>query len=74
MSELPDKVEVVLRPADAWQLEDDDGVIRDRTPRITARTVGDHGMVSWTVELPPRQRRAIAHEYVVKVHGSVQGL
>jgi len=74
VSELPDKVEVALRPADAWQLEDDDGVVRDRTPRITARTVGDHGMVSWTVELPARQRRAIAHEYVVKVHGSVQGL
>ncbi|MBK9029988.1 MAG: DUF4139 domain-containing protein [Myxococcales bacterium] len=74
VSELPDKVEVVLKAADAWQLEDDDGAIRDRTPRITARTVGDHGMVSWTVELPGRQRRAIAHEYVVKVHGSVQGL
>lgn len=74
VSELPDKVEVVLRPVDAWQLEDDDGVIRDRTPRVTARATGDHGMVTWTVELPPRQRRAIAHEYVVKVHGSVQGL
>ena len=30
-------------------------------------------MVSWTVELPGRQRRAIAHEYVVKKHSSVQG-
>ena len=74
VSELADKVDVTLRPVEAWQLEDDDGAIRDRTPRVTARTVGEHGMVSWTVELPGRQRRAIAHEYVVKIHGSVGGL
>ena len=74
VSELADKVEVALRPVEAWRLEDDDGALRDRTPRSTARTVGDHGLVSWQVELPPRQRRAIAHEYVVKVHDSVGGL
>lgn len=74
VSELADKVEVTLRPVEAWQLEDDDGAIRDRTPRVLARTVGEHGMVSWTVELPGRQRRAIAHEYIVKIHGSVGGL
>lgn len=71
VSELADKCEVILRAADAWQLEDEDGVRRDLTPRVTARTLGDDGMVSWTVELPPRQRRAIAHEYVVKLHTSV---
>jgi uncharacterized protein (TIGR02231 family) len=73
VSELADKVEIVLRAADAWQLEDEDGARRDLTPRVTARTLGDDGMVSWTVELPPRQRRAIAHEYVVKMHSSVVG-
>lgn len=74
VSELADKVEVSVRPVEAWRLEDDDGALRDRTPRVTARAVGDHGMVSWQVELPPRQRRAIAHEYLVKVHDSVGGL
>ncbi len=73
VSELTDKVEIVLHAADAWKLEDEDGTRRDVTPRVTARTVGDDGMVSWTVELPPRQRRAIAHEYVVKTHASVAG-
>jgi len=71
VSELTDKVEIVLRSAEAWQLEDDDGARRDLTPRVTARTLGDDGMVSWTVELPPHQRRAIAHEYLVKQHTSV---
>ncbi|MEZ4404516.1 MAG: mucoidy inhibitor MuiA family protein [Kofleriaceae bacterium] len=70
VSELADKVEIELRPVDAWQLEDDDGARRDRTPRVTARTERADGMIEWQVELPPRQRRAIAHEYVVKIHGS----
>jgi hypothetical protein len=74
VSELADKVEIVLRPPEAWQLEDDDGARRDLTPRITTRTLGDDGMVSWTFELPARQRRAIAHEYLVKSHSSVHGL
>ncbi len=41
---------------------------------MTARTVDADGLVTWTVELPARQRRALALEYVVKAHDSVTGL
>lgn len=73
VSEL-DKVEITLSSADGWQLEDDDGVRRDPTPLVTARTIDKDGMVTWTVELPARGRRALALEYVVKAHDSVVGL
>jgi uncharacterized protein (TIGR02231 family) len=69
-----EKVEIALSPPEAWKLEDDDGVRRDPTPLVTARTVDADGMVTWTVELPARARRAIALEYVIKAHDSVSGL
>lgn len=45
---------------------------RDATPLVLERTVdAKDGLVTWTVELPPRARRAVALEYVVKTHDSV---
>lgn len=73
VSEL-DKVEIALAPAEAWKLEDDDGVRRDPTALVTARTVDADGLVTWTVELPARARRALALEYAIKAHDSVEGL
>ncbi|HVK78887.1 MAG TPA: DUF4139 domain-containing protein [Kofleriaceae bacterium] len=70
-----DKVEIKLSPVEAWQLEDDDGERRDKTPLCTEREVDARdGLVTWRVELPARGRRAIALEYVMKVHSSVAGL
>ena len=63
-----------LSSAESWRLEDDDGIRRDPTPLVTARSVDGDGLVTWTVELPARQRRAIALEYVVKAHDSVSGI
>lgn len=73
VSEL-EKVEIALAPAEAWKLEDDDGVRRDPTLLVTARTVDADGLVTWTVELPARGCRAVALEYVIKAHDSVVGL
>lgn len=73
VSEL-EKVEITVTPADGWRLEDDDGARRDPTPLVTARTIDGDGLITWTVELPARARRALALEYVVKAHDSVVGL
>jgi uncharacterized protein (TIGR02231 family) len=62
-----DKVEIQLSAPDAWTLE-------DQVPLVTARTVDDDGLVTWQVELPARDRRAIAREYVIRAHTSVVGL
>ncbi len=73
VSEL-EKVEITVTPADGWRLEDDDGVRRDPTPLVTARAIDGDGLVTWTVELPARARRALALEFVIKAHDSVVGL
>ncbi len=67
-----EQVEVALSPSEAWTLEDDDGVRRDPTPLCHARTLDRaDGLVTWQVELPPRARRALALEYVVRTHDRV---
>jgi hypothetical protein len=69
-----DKVEIQLSEPTAWQLEDDDGKRSDDVPVVTARQVDDDGMVTWSVELPPRGRRAVALEYRIRAHTSVHGV
>ncbi|MBZ0230880.1 MAG: DUF4139 domain-containing protein, partial [Deltaproteobacteria bacterium] len=69
-----EQVEIKLAAADAWELEDDDGERRDRTPLCLERSVdATDGLVTWQVELPPRSHRAVALEYVVRTHDSVAG-
>jgi hypothetical protein len=61
-----EQIKIELSPADAWRLEDDDGR-REDIVVVTAREVdADRGMVSWLVDLPAHDRRAIALEYRIK--------
>jgi uncharacterized protein (TIGR02231 family) len=67
-----EQVEVKLGAPETWKLEDDDGERRDKTPLALERSVdATDGLVTWTVELPPRSHRAIALEYLVRTHDSV---
>jgi uncharacterized protein (TIGR02231 family) len=68
-----EQVKVELAAADAWQLEDAHGR-REPITVVTARTVDDQGMATWVVELPPRERRAIALEYRIRAHKGVVGV
>ncbi|MCX5743361.1 MAG: mucoidy inhibitor MuiA family protein [Proteobacteria bacterium] len=42
--------------------------------QITARTVDERGLVSWSVELPPQGRRAVTLEYRVRSQRGVAGV
>jgi uncharacterized protein (TIGR02231 family) len=68
-----EQVKVEIGAPDAWTLEDDDGR-REAITVITARTVDDKGMMTWVVELPPRERRAIALEYRIRSQKGVLGV
>jgi uncharacterized protein (TIGR02231 family) len=68
-----EQVKVELAAADAWQLEDEHGR-REPITMVTARSVDDQGMATWMVELPPRERRAIALEYRIRAHKGVVGV
>jgi len=67
-------VEVAVSPATAWALEDDDGIRRDDAPIVTERAIDGDGLVTWSVELPPYGRRAVALEYEVRSKKGVVGL
>jgi hypothetical protein len=69
-----EQVRVDLSPADAWTLEDDAGR-REDIVVVTARSVdAEQGMVTWLVELPPSDRRAVALEYHLKSKKDVVGV
>jgi uncharacterized protein (TIGR02231 family) len=72
-----DKVEIRLAAADAWRPGDDpaEGEPADDTPAVTARAVDEaDGLITWSVELPPRDRRLVALQYVIRAHTSVVGV
>jgi hypothetical protein len=54
-----EQVEVQTSAADAYDLDEE-------TTQVTARSLDDKGLVSWSVELPPLGRRAVTLEYKVK--------
>jgi hypothetical protein len=54
-----EQVEVQTGAADAYELDEE-------TTQVTARSLDDKGLVSWSVELPPLGRRAVTLEYKVK--------
>ena len=69
------QVVIELSPAEKWRLERDDGTRDESAPLVTARAVdADKGMITWTVELPARDRRAIALEYRIRSQKSVAGV
>jgi len=61
-----EQVEVAVAAPDGYLLDE-----RAEITQVTARAIDDRGMVTWTVELPPFGRRAVALEYRVKSQRSV---
>lgn len=69
-----EQVRVELSAADAWTLEDDAGR-REDIVVVTARSVdAEQGMVTWQVDLPAHDRRAVALEYHLKSKKDVVGV
>jgi uncharacterized protein (TIGR02231 family) len=69
-----EQVKVEVAPSEAWQLEDDAGR-REEITVVTQRSIDpDKGMISWLVELPPRERRAVALKYTIKSQKGVVGV
>lgn len=63
-----EQVEIVTSGPEAYKLKDDNVQV------VTARTIDDNGLVSWTVELPAHGRRAVTLEYKVKSQRGVAGI
>ena len=68
------QVVIEVSPPEAWKLERDDGVPDESAPLVTGREIDDKGMVTWMVDLPPRDRRAIALEYRIRSQKGVTGV
>ena len=69
-----EQVEVQTSAADAYLLGSDAQPGGDEITQITARTIDDRGLVSWTVDLPPLGRRAMTLEYKVKSQRGIAGV
>ncbi|HEY5946292.1 MAG TPA: DUF4139 domain-containing protein [Kofleriaceae bacterium] len=54
-----EQVEVHTSAEDAYELDEE-------TTQVTARSLDDKGLVSWSVELPPLGRRVVTLEYKLK--------
>ena len=65
-----EQVEVQISAADAVPL----GLGDADVPQVVARAIDDRGLVSWTVALPPRGRRAVTLEYRIKSQRGVAGV
>lgn len=67
VSEL-EQVTVTVSPPESFRLEKDPQRRRGEVlpPQITARTIDEHGLVTWQVPLPPRGHAVVALEYRVK--------
>lgn len=75
VSEL-EQVTVTVSPPEAFRLEKDPQRRRGEPvpPQITARTIDDHGLVTWQVPLPARGHAAVTLEYRVKSPRGVAGV
>lgn len=69
-----EQVEVQPAAADAYVLGAGEAPGGEAIPQVMARTIDDRGLVSWTVALPPRGRRAVALEYRIKSQRGVAGV
>jgi uncharacterized protein (TIGR02231 family) len=68
--------QVVITPAgpEAYLLDKHRRPGDAKVPQITARKIDEHGIVTWTVPLPPRGHAAVALEYKVKSQRGVTGI
>ncbi|MEJ7603686.1 MAG: mucoidy inhibitor MuiA family protein [Kofleriaceae bacterium] len=69
-----EQVEIKVADANAYLLRSDEQPGGEQITQVTARTQDEHGMVRWSVELPPLGRRAVTLEYRVKSQRGVAGL
>lgn len=75
VSEL-EQVTVTVSPPEAFRLDKDPQRRRGEVvpPQITARTIDEHGLVTWQVPLPARGHAVVALEYRVKSPRGVAGV
>jgi hypothetical protein len=59
---------------DGYLLGTDDRPGGEEITQVTARSIDERGMVTWSVELPPLGRRAVTLEYRVRTQRGVAGL
>jgi hypothetical protein len=69
-----EQVDVQIASPDAYLLGTDDQPGGEEITQVTARTLDEHGLVTWGVELPPLGRRAVTLEYRVKSQRGVAGV
>ena len=67
-----EQVQVQTSAADAYKLAGEPG--GEKIVQVTARAIDEHGLVTWTVPLPPLARRAVTLEYKLKSAKSVAGV
>jgi uncharacterized protein (TIGR02231 family) len=69
-----EQVEVAVSAPDGYLLGTDDHPGGEEITQVTARAIDERGLVTWTVELPPLGRRAVALEYRVRTQRGVSGI
>ncbi|HWU88465.1 MAG TPA: DUF4139 domain-containing protein, partial [Kofleriaceae bacterium] len=69
-----EQVDVQVAAPDAYLLGTDDQPGGEEITQVTARSIDERGMVTWSVELPPHGRRAVTLEYRVKSQRGVAGI
>ena len=69
-----EQVDVQASAPDAYVLGKDDQPGGEEITQVTARSLDEKGLVSWSVELPPLGRRAVTLEYKVKSQRGVAGV
>jgi uncharacterized protein (TIGR02231 family) len=69
-----EQVDVQVAAPDAYLLGTDDQPGGEEITQVTARSIDERGMVTWSVELPPLGRRAVTLEYRVKSQRGVAGI
>ncbi len=69
-----EQVNVQVAPPDGYLLGTDDHPGGEEITQVTARSIDERGMVTWSVELPPLGRRAVTLEYRVKTQRGVAGI
>lgn len=69
-----EQVDVQASAPDAFLLGTGDQPGGEEITQVTARTLDERGMITWSVELPPLGRRAVTLEYRVKSQRGVAGI
>jgi hypothetical protein len=69
-----EQVEVKASAPDAYRLGAGDHPGGESIEQVTARTIDDRGLVTWSVALPPLGRRAVALEYRIRSQRGVAGV